>query len=113
MSCDVIAKSITIVCGFTLLFHYLPFGSSHCPNLWCMVSELITALGNELFSGLDWNGRDLFSPHVSKLKGTKLLPDDHPFGLLLTPDVLIPPVPCGRIDDFIDDLVTSGFASDN
>ena len=55
----------------------------------------------------------MFSLHVFKLKSPKCLPIDQPFGLELTPDVLVPPVSCGRIDDFIDDLVAAGLVLDD
>ena len=52
-------------------------------------------------------------PHISKLKEWALLPDDVPFSPALPPDVHVPPVSHGKIDDFIDDLVSVGFASSN
>ena len=112
MSGDLAARSITIVCGFALLIRCLPFGGPHCPNLWCVASKAMTDLGNDLLSCPDWDESAIFSPHVSKLKPPKFLPNNIPFGKALPPDVCVPPVPFGRIDDFIDDLVTVGYASE-
>ena len=64
-----------------------------------------------VFPRLD--GRDLFSLRASMLKSPKLLPDEKPLGLALAPDAFVLPAPCGIIDDFIDDLFTARFVSDD
>ena len=60
VSGDLAARRITIVCGFALLIRCLPFGGSHCPNLWCVASETITDLGNDLLSCPDWDESAIF-----------------------------------------------------
>ena len=99
------AQSITFLCGFTLLLRCLPFGGTYYPSLWCVVSEFITDLANDILSCSNWDENKLFSPHVLKLKEHTLLPDSIPFSPALPADIVVPPDVWGKVDDFIDGLV--------
>ena len=105
------ARSITILCGYALFLRCLPFGDSHCLNLWCVVSEFVTDLTNDLLTCADWDENTLFSPHVHKLSPPALLSDDIPFHQAKPADVKVH-VSCeGRAGVFIDDIVTVGYLS--
>ena len=108
MSASLASRCITILCGVALFIRCLPFGGAHCPNLWCLLSEAVTDLGNDLLSCSDWNESDMHSPLASKLKEPTILDDSIPLGLALPSDVVVPPDPWGRIDACVDDLITVG-----
>ena len=105
------ARSITILCGYALFLRCLPFGGSHCPNLWCVVSEFVTNLTNDLLTYADWDENILFSPHVRKLSPPTLLSDSIPFHNAKPADAKVHVSREGRADVFIDDIVTAGYNS--
>ena len=105
-------QSITLLCGFALLIRCLPFGGSHFPSLWCVMSEMITDLGNDRLTCPDWDEKKSFSPRISKLKSPTLHPKNVPFAKALQADVTIPPYKHGSIDGFIDNIVTLGCLCD-
>ena len=41
------SKSTAVMCGMALFLCCLPFGGAHCPNIWCLVLETMTVLGND------------------------------------------------------------------
>ena len=108
-SCAV--QSITLFCGFALLIHYLLFDGAYCLSLWCVVSEIITDLGNNLLTYSKWNKTKLFSSHVSKLKAPTLLSANIPLVQALLTDIKVHPCEFGSINDFIDDIITIGYIS--
>ena len=48
MPAELPSKSITILCGMALFLCCLPFVGAHYPNLWCIASEMITDIWNNL-----------------------------------------------------------------
>ena len=112
MSGNLTVQSITLLYGFALLIHCLSFGDAYCPSLWCVVSKIITDLGNDLLTYSEWDETKLFSLYISKLKAPTLFPDNIPLAQVLPADVEVPPCEFGSIDDFIDDIVTIGYKSD-
>ena len=103
------AMCTTMLCGFALILRCLPFGGSHCPNLWCIVSETITDLANDILSCPEWDENDLCSPHLSKLNEPERLDSSAPFGQARAADVVVHPNHHGKVDGFIDDLMTMGW----
>ena len=111
MKGELAAKSIMILCGFALLLRCLPFGGSHCPNLWCVVSEFVTDLANDLLSCEDWNENEIFSPHIDKLAPPDILDSAIPFTQAKPADASVQVSDHGCADIFIDDIITVGFHS--
>jgi hypothetical protein len=81
----------------------LTFGGSPCPNEFCLASELITDLANDILHCAAWDPVDLTSPHALNLQPPESLNDSIPFAQAQCLDVELPPDDWGRVDNFIDD----------
>ena len=77
----------------------LPFSGTHCPNLWRVLSEALTDLGNDLLSGENCNAEELCSQHSNKLNEPTLLEDSMTFVHALPTDVVSRPYHWDWIDD--------------
>ena len=100
------AASSTVVNNIGYISLRLTFGGSPCPPLWCEVSELATDLANDLLECEDWDYNKVHSIHQKKIPKTSVLKEDIPFGQAKQADVAVPPQKCGKIDSYVDDLIT-------
>lgn len=100
-------RCIAIFGHWLYLMLRLSFGGAGCPPSWCMMSELITELANELMQNPDWTGfMPLRSPDQHLVPTTVVLSDDVPFQPTLPTMLLPPPRPEGASDVFVDDVIT-------
>ena len=68
-----------------------------------MPSELCTDLANDLLHAVDWDPREIFSPHAKNMPEPILLDDMIPYGQAAEVDVDLEADKFGRADDFMDD----------
>ena len=106
MSASLASKRITIFCGIALFFQYLTLGGAHCPNLWCILSEMITDLSNDFISCEAWHINELSSPHISELEELSPLDASINFFQALATDVFVTADDFGRTKSYINDLIT-------
>ena len=105
--------SITSIDDFAVMILREPFGGAVCPfSFTDIVSEPATDLGNDLLAS-DWDNSKICSPHIEKLDPPALLDPSIPFGKALSVDAVVPPSSHGKMDDFIDDIITAGCADSN
>lgn len=83
----------------------LTFGGSPNPPTWCMFSEIVTDLANEIALCKEWNPVELRSPAQPLTPKPKRLPDGVPLARCKTLSVLVPETTGGKVDGFIDDLI--------
>ena len=99
------AASSSIIDDIGLISLRLTFGGSPCPFLWCPIAETITDLANDILEYEDWDVETTHSPHISKIPEPLILNDDIPFSPAFQADVHVPPLPHGKVDGYIDDLI--------
>ena len=110
---DLACMSITSIDDFAVMILREPFGGAVCPfSFRDIVSEPATDLGNDLLAS-DWDETKFYSPYVEKLDPPTLLDTSVPFGQALPADVVVPPSLHGKMDDFIDDIITAEYADSN
>ena len=100
------AKCIFVVDKTALLGLRLTFGRTPCTSEWCISSEPITNLANDILHAKDWDPNELCLPHSVSLSCPILQPQDKPFGKAMPINMHIPADDMGKVDDFIDDLIT-------
>ena len=100
------ATSCTTIDDLAFLSLRLTFGCSPCPFLWCPVTEAITEITNDILSCKDWDQFEVHSPLTDKSPQVKYLPDSVPFVKSLPPDVNVPPIKHGKVDGYIEDLIS-------
>jgi hypothetical protein len=83
----------------------LTFGGSPNPPTWCMFSEMVTDLTNEILQCDDWDFTELINPDQPVVPEPILLPADLEIAQAIPMAVHVPPIPEGRADVFIDDVV--------
>ena len=84
----------------------LTFGGSPNPPTWCMFSELVTDLANEIAQCTEWKPDELRSPAQPETPEPIRLPADIPIATSRPMAVLVPPPTIGgKVDGFIDDLI--------
>ena len=84
----------------------LTFGGSPNPPTWCMFSELVTDLANEIAQCSEWDPEELRSPAQPETPEPVRLPADVPIALGREMAVLVPQSSRGgKVDGFIDDLI--------
>jgi hypothetical protein len=98
-------KSMTIFGHFLLVALHLTFGGSPGPELWGVISETITDVGNSLLQNDHWNQNELFDPISDELDNPSSLPPDIPFAQARSMSVNIPSNDKGKVDIFIDDSI--------
>jgi hypothetical protein len=84
----------------------LTFGGSPNPPTWCLFSEMVTDLANQLYMCPDWNPDQFRSPGQPITPTPKLDSGDEPFGQALPTAITVPTSPTAKTDGFIDDLIT-------
>jgi hypothetical protein len=84
----------------------LTFGGSPNPPTWCMFSELVTDLANEIAQCTEWDPGELRSPAQPDTPEPIRLPASVPIATSRPMAVLVPPPTMGgKVDGFIDDLI--------
>ena len=66
-------------------------------------------MGNDLLSCENWDETELHSPHVSSIPPPIAQDDSVPFGRARQADVVVPVEKHGKLDDFIDDIISVGY----
>jgi len=86
-----------------VLLTRLPFGSSPAPAEFCVVSETVFDLANDLLHCQLWNPQKLPSPYSDDLPPPERLDAQIPFGRADQADVSLDPSITGGADGYIDD----------
>ena len=102
------AQTIAVHDGLAYLSLRLTFGGSPNPPTWCLFSEIVTDLANEISQCAEWDPNELRSPVQPTTPEPKRLSEDVPLATCRRLAVAIP-IPdggmVGRVDGFIDDLI--------
>jgi len=86
-----------------VLLTRLPFGSTPAPAEFCITSEIVFDLANDLLNCQQWDPEVLPSPYTNELPATERLEDDIPFGKAEEADVKLDPSILGGTEGYIDD----------
>ena len=97
---------------FLILCLRLTFGNSPGPSRFSTFSEPLTDLGNAILKCKDWDPTTLSSPLQDSFPPINILPDEIPFAQAKTLAVILPVEDQGKIDAFLDDLITVGLDSE-
>jgi hypothetical protein len=99
-------QTIAVHDGLGFLALRLTFGGSPNPPTWCMVSEMVTDLANEICQCEDWDPAELHNPVQPEAPRPIYLPDSEaPCSPAQPMAVNVPPIQRGKVDGFIDDLI--------
>ena len=107
-SAEAASQTISVHDKLAYLSLRLTFGGSPNPPTWCLFSEIVTDLANEISQCKEWDPVELHSPAQPNVPTPKRLPDDVPVAesRRMAVDIPIPTCgPIGRVDGFIDDLI--------
>ena len=77
------------------------------------MSELATDLSNDILGCDEWDHNEIHSTHKNKIPECKILTSTIPFGQARKADVNVPPRHCGKVDSYIDDLITVALHTGN
>ncbi|KAI2508556.1 hypothetical protein MHU86_5848 [Fragilaria crotonensis] len=100
------SQTIAINGSTAFLSLRLTFGGSPNPPTWCMFSELVTDLANEIAQCDEWDPTEHRSPAQPSTPEPLRLPDHVPIVQARRMAINIPPTKAGgRVDGFIDDLI--------
>ena len=94
--------------AYILIALRLPFGGSPCPSEFCLVSDIITDVINDLMANHEWNPQEVRSEYVHKIPPPSKLPSDVPFATALPTSVPNREGANCSADVFIDDIITVG-----
>ena len=99
-------QTIAVHDGLGYLALRLTFGGSPNSPTWCMVSEMVTDLANEICQCEEWDPNTLHNPvQPVAPKPIYLAESDAPCAPALQMAVRVPPTKRGKVDGFIDDLI--------
>ena len=106
-SASAAAQTIAIHAGLEYLSLRLTFGGAANPPTWCLLSEMVTDLANEINQCKDWEPDLLHSPAQPTLPSPRRLPSTVPIALgrKLAVDIQMSGDRIGRVYGFIDDLI--------
>ena len=93
---------------YLLISLRLPFGGSPCPSEFCLLSELMTDVINDLLACDSWNPSKLHSDYLQQVPKPSPLPSDIPFAQAKELSVNISDGDICKSDVFIDDIITVG-----
>ena len=91
-----------------LLALRLPFGGTPCPSEFCLLSDVIADVTNDLFACDHWDPCTMRSSYVAKIPGSIPLPDDIEYAQALETSVPNLEKDNCTADVFIDDVITVG-----
>ena len=93
---------------YLLLSLRLPFGGSPCPSEFCLLSDVITDVINDLLVSDEWIPKNLHSHYLRKIPKPKALGESVPFATAKEMSVRIDEGDICKADVFIDDIITVG-----
>ena len=99
-------QTIAVVGQTAYMALRLTFGGCPNPPSFCLFSELVTDLANELGNCRAWNPAVVFSPSQPRAPDPVRLPMSVPVEPARPMSVLGPASDSGRVDGFIDDLIS-------
>jgi hypothetical protein len=99
-------QSISVFKDIAYVALRLTFGGSPNPPTWCLFSEMVTDLANELYMCPHWDPAQVRSPGQPLTPTPKLEKDEEPFGQALPTAVTVPTSSTAKTDGFINDLIT-------
>jgi hypothetical protein len=103
-SAEAAVQSIGIFAGVAYLALSLTFGGSPNPPTWCLFSEMVTDLANEISACNEWDSRELRNP-AQPITPTLISTNrDQPLGIARPLAVHIPTTQSSWVDGFIDVL---------
>jgi hypothetical protein len=98
-------QSVALFAGMAFLALRLTFGGSPNPPTWCLFSEMVTDLANELLLCQDWEPSELSNPDQNTAPAPKIR---GPYSTIAPAQSLAVGIPLSvtsRVDGFIDDLI--------
>lgn len=98
-------ESLTVYNGLLLVALRLTFVGASCPNLWGVISEVITDVANVILYNPFWDYNDLYDPLSDSIETPLPLPDEVPFHPAKDLAVQLPDNTNGYIDSYIDDTI--------
>jgi hypothetical protein len=100
-------QSISVFKGIAYVALRLTFGGSQNPPTWCLFSEMVTDLANEIYMCQDWDPAQLRSAWQPVTPTPKRDDnDDEQFSQALPTAIKVPTLSTAKRDGFIDDLIT-------
>ncbi len=105
-SASAASQSISVFNDIAYVALRLTFGGSPNPPTWCLFSEMVTDLANEIYMCQEWDPEQLRSPGQPTTPEPKLDSDAEPFAQSLPTAVTVPTSSTTKTDGFIDDLIT-------
>ena len=98
------AACMILVQDFVLMLLRLPFGSSPAPGEFCLSSEMVVDLANDLLSDRSWDNTDFPIPYIAQIpQPSQSKPLAHPVQALPL-EVPTPYRPSGCCDGYVDDM---------
>ena len=70
------------------------------------MSEIITDLSNNILASADWEPSRTHSPHRAQIPKPNILADNIPFSKALSANVAVIPLKHGKVDCYIDKLIS-------
>jgi hypothetical protein len=107
-SASAAVQTIAVHDGLAFLSLRLTFGGSPNPPTWCLFSEIVTDLANEISQCTEWDPSELSSPVQPIAPAPKREAEGVPIAKCRKMAVTIPVADegmIGRVDGFIDDLI--------
>ncbi|KAI2502043.1 hypothetical protein MHU86_12446 [Fragilaria crotonensis] len=105
-SAEAATQTISINGNTAYLSLRLTFGGSPNPPTWCMFSELVTDLANEIGQCSEWDPEEIRSPAQPVTPEPMRLPESIGIAKARRMAVTVPMTKAGgRVDGFIDDLI--------
>jgi hypothetical protein len=93
--------------GIAHIYLRLTFGGSPNPAIFCEVSEVATDLANEILLCPEWTPSIVSGPLQKYIGEPVRVPEDVPFGQAAPMAVDPDPQECGKVDVFVDDLISA------
>jgi hypothetical protein len=91
------AQSIAVFDGVAYVELHLRFGGSPNPPIWCLFSEMVTDLANEITSCAKWDLKTLRSPAQTVTLTRREVAKDKPFAQGLQTAVEVPVLSTSKI----------------
>jgi hypothetical protein len=99
------ARCISVLHELAYIQMRLSFGGAGCPPSWCVISEMITDLANELLDDEAWDTSLCVSPLQHLVPAPQRLPANIKIATAVQPQLQPPPYPHGKADTFVDDVI--------
>jgi hypothetical protein len=99
------AQSIAVLLAVAYIAVRLTFGGSPNPPSWCLFSEMVTDLANEIANCSSYEPSVLTSPSQPKTPAPLLSSSTAPLAQGLPLAVIVPVTHTARVDSYIDDLI--------